>query len=100
MTFAPLSFSKDAYSLDLENAMTPPRLHYHPSLQLTPKQAAKLEGWGQETGDPCPHPALVNGRHDPPGLQHCFGDQRGSICNHQCFKKLYLETRNGNIHFY
>lgn len=37
------------------NAMTPPGLHCHPSLQPTPKQAAKLEGWGQETGDPCPH---------------------------------------------
>ena len=86
------------------NAMTPPSLHYHLSLRPTSKQVAKLEGWGQETGnisvfDPCPHPALVNGRHDPPGLQP-KGDQRGSICNYQCFKKLYLETRNGNIHFY
>ena len=30
------------------NAITPPSLHYHLSLQPTPKQVAKLEGWGQE----------------------------------------------------
>ena len=30
------------------NAMTPPSLHYHLSLRPTPKQVAKLEGWGQE----------------------------------------------------
>ena len=33
------------------NAITPPSLHYHLSLRPTPKQVAKLEGWGQETGD-------------------------------------------------
>ena len=98
-------FLKGCLFPEFGNAITPPSLHYHLSLQPTPKQVAKLEGWGQETGDisvfdPCPHPALVNGRHYPNGLQHCFGDQRESTCNYQCFKKLYLETRNGNIHFY
>ena len=75
-------FLKGCLFPEFGNAITPPSLHYHLSLQPTPKQVAKLEEWGQETGDisvfdPCPHPALVNGRHYPHGLQHCFQDQKG-----------------------
>lgn len=51
---------------------------------------------------PSPHPSqscLVHVRNNPPRLQHCFLGGRGSICNCQCFHKLYLETRHGNLHF-